>query len=336
MVAKKYAFLFPGQGAQYPKMGLDLYEQSPRVRDLFALASDVAQMDMRKILEEAPEEELKRTDLSQPLITLVNLSAAAVLRERGIQPVACAGFSLGEYAALVEAGVLSVEDCFRLVVARGKAMQAVADRLTAEGASEAPSGGAAAGGVPSSSAGGAPGMMAVLGLPEEEVERLIQRWQKEESLPLYAANFNSPRQVVVAGTGAALSLAEERFKAAGARRVVRLKVAGPFHSPLVAEAQKAFGPLLDSVPFRDPVLPLFSNVTGSLVTTGAEARALALRQIVESVRWTREEAELARLELDGVLEVGPDKVLQGLWKDSGNAAPAFGAGTWAEIEAIEK
>ncbi|TCW60226.1 ACP S-malonyltransferase [Treponema sp. J25] len=335
MVAKKYAFLFPGQGAQYPKMGLDLYEQSPRVRDLFALASDVAQMDMRKILEEAPEEELKRTDLSQPLITLVNLSAAAVLRERGIQPVACAGFSLGEYAALVEAGVLSVEDCFRLVVARGKAMQAVADRLTAEGASEAPSGDAS-GGVSSSSAGGVPGMMAVLGLSEEEVERLIQRWQKEESLPLYAANFNSPRQVVVAGTGAALSLAEERFKAAGARRVVRLKVAGPFHSPLVAEAQKAFGPLLDSVPFRDPVLPLFSNVTGSLVTTGAEARALALRQIVESVRWTREEAELARLELDGVLEVGPGKVLQGLWKEIGSSVPAFGAGTWAEIEAIEK
>ncbi|MCX7948862.1 MAG: ACP S-malonyltransferase [Treponemataceae bacterium] len=335
MVAKKYAFLFPGQGAQYPKMGLDLYEQSPRVRDLFSLASDVAQMDLRKILEEAPEEELKRTDLSQPLITLVNLSAAAVLRERGIQPVACAGFSLGEYAALVEAGVLSVEDCFRLVVARGKAMQAVADRLTAEGASETPRGDTA-GGVSSSSAGGVPGMMAVLGLSEEEVERLIQRWQKEESLPLYAANFNSPRQVVVAGTGTALSLAEERFKVAGARRVVRLKVAGPFHSPLVAEAQKAFGPLLDSVPFRDPVLPLFSNVTGSLVKTGAEARALALRQIVESVRWTREEAELARLELDGVLEVGPGKVLQGLWKDTGNTAPAFGAGTWAEIEAIEK
>ncbi|MEJ5189778.1 MAG: ACP S-malonyltransferase, partial [Breznakiellaceae bacterium] len=293
-------------------------------------------MDLRKVLEEAPEEELKRTDMSQPLITLVNLSAAAVLRERGIQPAACAGFSLGEYAALVEAGVLSVEDCFRLVVARGKAMQAMADRLTAEGAPQAPREDAGASGVPSPSAGGAPGMAAVLGLSEEEVEQLIHRWQKEETLPLYAANFNSPRQVVVAGTWVALSLAEERFKAAGARRVVRLKVAGPFHSPLVADAQKIFAPVLDTVPFKDPVIPLFSNVTGSLVKTGAEARALALRQIVESVRWTREEAELARLELDGVLEVGPGKVLQGLWKEIGSSVPAFGAGTWAEIEAIEK
>ncbi|MCX7655920.1 MAG: ACP S-malonyltransferase [Treponemataceae bacterium] len=331
MVTKKYAFLFPGQGAQYPGMGLDFYEQSAAVRDLFGIASDVAQINFRILLAEAGEDTLKRTDISQPAITLVNLAAAQVLRERGIRPVACAGFSLGEYAALVETGVVGVEDCFRLVTARGRAMQAVADRLMA-GAASSQKGTEEA--FPSSS-GGAPGMAAVLGLPEQQVETLVEQWRTEGLSDLYVANFNSPRQVVVAGTAAALAMAEERFKAAGARRVVRLKVAGPFHSPLVQAAQEEFKPLLEAIPFRHPQIPLFSNVTGKQVTTGQEAKELALRQIVESVRWTAEEGELGRFELDGVLEVGPGKVLQGLWKDTESPIPVFGAGTWKEIEALE-
>ncbi|AEJ20163.1 ACP S-malonyltransferase [Gracilinema caldarium] len=317
MVTKKrIAFVFPGQGAQYPQMALDLYKASRSVQDLFAVASEAAGIDLKALLENATAEELKRTDISQPTITLANLAAASVLREQGVEPIACAGFSLGEYAALACTGVVSYEDCFKLVTARGKAMQKVADRLA------------------SAEAGSAPGMAAVLGLPGEQVEALIAEW-KQGGLPdLYAANFNSPKQVVVAGTASALDQAEERFKAAGARRVIRLQVAGPFHSPLVADALEDFAPVLEGTSFSNPTIPLFSNVTGKQVHSGMEAKKLALRQITEPVRWTSEEAQLAALGLDAVLETGPGKVLQGLWKDSGSAIPVYGAGTSADIQAF--
>lgn len=313
---KRIAFLFPGQGAQYPRMALDLYQESKAVQDLFALASEAAGMDMKALLEEADEERLKRTDISQPAISLANLAAASVLREKGIEPIACAGFSLGEYAALATAGVISDGDCFRLVTERGKAMQKVADRLAR------------------AEAGSAPGMAAIIGLPGEQVESLIAEWKQGGLEGLYAANFNSPKQVVVAGTAAALAEAEERFKTAGARRVVRLQVAGPFHSPLVADALEDFAPVLELTSFIDPKVPLYSNVTGKQVLSGQEAKKLALRQITEPLRWTSEEACLVGLPLDAVLEVGPGKVLQGLWKDTGSTIPAYGAGTLTNIKSV--
>jgi [acyl-carrier-protein] S-malonyltransferase len=315
MVSLSAAFCFPGQGAQYPRMALDLFEAGAGVRGLFAVASDAAGRDLQALLENADPETLKRSDLSQPAITLANLAAAAYLAEKGVVPVACAGFSLGEYAALVAAGVLTIPDCFRLVSARGTAMQKAADRIAA--------------GDPSA----APGMAAVLGLPPEAVEALLAEWRAAGLADLYAANYNSPKQVVVAGSAAALAAAEPRFKEAGAKRVIRLQVAGPFHSPLVASAADEFAPVLAAVPFGDPVLPLFSNVTGALVRTGAEARALALRQITEPVRWTAVEAALAALAPRAILEVGPGKVLQGLWKDTGFTVPVLAGGTVADAEA---
>ncbi|WP_304224554.1 ACP S-malonyltransferase [Gracilinema caldarium] len=316
MVTKKrIALLFPGQGAQYPQMALDLYNASKTVKELFTLASEAAGMDMKALLETASAEELKRTDISQPTISLANLAAASVLREQGIEPEAVAGFSLGEYAALAVSGVICTEDCFKLVSARGKAMQRVADRLAA------------------SDAGSAPGMAAILGLPGEQVDALIAEWREWGLSGLYAANFNSPKQVVVAGTAGALAEAEERFKAVGARRVVRLQVAGPFHSPLVAEALEDFAPVLEATTFMDPRIALFSNVTGKQVLSGQEAKKLALRQITEPVRWTSEEAQIAELAVDAVLETGPGKVLQGLWKDTGSTIPCYGAGTLADIQA---
>ncbi|MFQ3547281.1 MAG: ACP S-malonyltransferase [Termitinemataceae bacterium] len=314
---KKIVFLFPGQGAQYPRMALDLYQASAEVQQLFALASAAAAMDLKALLETADAEILKRTDISQVAISLANLAAAAVLRERGIEPMACAGFSLGEYAALATAGVVSIEDCFKLVSARGKAMQAAAERLAAN-----------------TSTGAAPGMAAILGLSGEQVETLLTEWRQSGLSDLYAANFNSPKQIVVAGTAAALAEAEERFKAAGARRVVRLQVAGPFHSPLVAEALETFAPVLESTPFHNPRCLLLSNVTGDEVRSGQEAKRLALRQITEPVRWTSEEATLISLEPDVLLETGPGKVLQGLWKDMGSSIPCRGAGTLEEIEGV--
>ncbi|MDR0554844.1 MAG: ACP S-malonyltransferase [Treponema sp.] len=321
MVTKdtKTAFLFPGQGAQYQGMALDLLEapfpEAAGVKELFALASDIMGRDMRALLAESDGEALKRTDISQPAITTANLAAAAFLAGRGIVPSAAAGFSLGEYAALAVSGILSTEDCLTLVRERGKAMQEASDRI---GAGDA-----------------APGMAAVIGLAPEQVEELIARWKAEGLEALYGANFNSPKQVVVSGTAQALACAETRFKEAGARRVIRLPVAGPFHSPLMAQAAAAFAPALEAARFNDPAIPFYSNVSGAPVGTGAEARQLALRQITEPVRWTAEEGALAAQgNVEALLETGPGKALQSFWKDSGGVIPVYPAGTLKDIEEL--
>ncbi|MDR2029027.1 MAG: ACP S-malonyltransferase [Treponema sp.] len=326
MVAKDMAvaFLFPGQGAQYQGMALDFLKAGGELRALFALASDIMGQDMKDLLENAGDETLKRTDVSQPVITLANLAAAAFLKERGLSPAGCAGFSLGEYAALVVSAVISLEDCFRLVKARGRVMQESVDSIKAESAKKNP--GAAPDTVE-------PGMAAVIGLSPSQVETLIAQWTAEGLTGLYGANFNSPRQVVVAGTAEALAEAQERFKAAGARRVLRLPVAGPFHSPLIAGAAEKFAPFLEKVSFKDPAIPLYSNVSGKPVRTGAEARELALKQITNPVRWIEEEEAIAASGIGAVVETGPGKVLQGLWKETGSALPCYAAGT---VEAAEE
>jgi [acyl-carrier-protein] S-malonyltransferase len=322
MVKNDVVYLFPGQGAQYQGMALDfLSAGSAAVKQLFDAASAAYGQDAQALLN-SDADTLKRTDVSQPTVTLANLAAAAFLADKGYSPKACAGFSLGEYAALVCAGVISAEDCFRLVKARGAAMQKSADRLR-----EAAGGDASA----------APGMAAVIGLAPEQVEALIAEWSVAGLKDLYAANINSPKQVAVSGTAAALTEAETRFKEAGAKRVIRLQVAGPFHSPLLADAADAFGPALESVTFNDPKIALYSNVAGKLVASGAEAKKLALAQITSPVRWVQEEAALiAAGGFAACLEVGPGKVLQGLWKDSGSELPCYAAGTVEDIGNLEE
>jgi [acyl-carrier-protein] S-malonyltransferase len=296
-------------------MALDFLETKGEAGKLFELASDIMGKDMRVLLRDSGDETLKRTDVSQPAITLANLAAAAYLAEQGITPGACAGFSLGEYAALVVAGVISTEDCLRLVKARGEAMQDVVDRI--------------------GRAGTPPGMAAVIGLAPVQVETLITEWKAAGFSGLYAANINAPRQTVVAGTGQALAEAEARFKKAGARRVIRLQVAGPFHSPLMADAAERFSTVLESVVFKDPLIPLYSNVSGTLITSGVQAKQLSLRQITEPVRWIEEEQAIAgQAGVEAVLETGPGKVLQGLWKDSGSLIPCCSAGTVADINGM--
>jgi len=317
----KVVFLFPGQGAQFKGMAMDLLE-SAEVKNLFNMASDILKQDMTALLRDSETETLMRTDISQPAITLASLAAAACLKEKGISPSACAGFSLGEYAAMATSGVLSTEDCFYLIGQRGSIMQAAADKLK-------------------TSDGESPGMAAVIGLLPEDIEALINNWKKEDpSAGIFAANFNSPKQTVVSGTAAALAEASKRFTDAGAKRFITLKVAGPFHSPLMAEAAEKFGTVLEGITFNDPVIPLFSNVTGKEVKSGEEIKKLALAHITSPVRWTDEEKSIAGLNPDKIIEAGPGKVLQGLWKDflSANAdgieIPCFGAGTAAEINSL--
>ncbi|MDR0291108.1 MAG: ACP S-malonyltransferase [Treponema sp.] len=331
-------YLFPGQGAQYQGMALDFLTSgsagaaSAAVKELFEQASEAFGKDSQALLRDSDIDTLKRTDVSQPTITLANLAAAAFLAEQGWVPKACAGFSLGEYAALVCAGVISAEDCFRLVKARGEAMQKFSDQLRETAGGDAESANAAI---------AAPGMAAIVGLAPDQVEALIVQWTGTGLKDLYVANFNSPKQVVVSGTAAALTEAETRFKEAGAKRVIRLQVAGPFHSPLLAGAADAFGPVLETVVFKDPKIPLYSNVIGKRVGSGVEAKKLALAQITSPVRWIGEEAAImtdskSGLNIEACLEVGPGKVLQGLWKDSGNEIPCHAAGTVEDITKLEE
>ena len=307
----KTVFLFPGQGAQAPGMAIDLLETGKDIKALFSMASDIIGKDMADMLANSSQETLKQTDIAQPAITLANLAAAAYLEEKGIKPAAVAGFSLGEYAALAVSGIISMKDCFFLVNQRGKAMQAAIDKIAADSA--------------------APGMAAVIGLEPDKVESLIAEWKKQDLNGLYAANINSPKQTVVSGSAQALEAAEARFKDAGAKRFMRLQVAGPYHSPYMKEAADAFALDLDKIKFNEPAIPVFSNVTGKQIANGEEAKALALRQIVESVRWTDEEKTIAEFKPGRLLETGPGRVLQGLWKDSGSEIPCLAAGTVEDI-----
>jgi [acyl-carrier-protein] S-malonyltransferase len=310
----KAAFLFPGQGAQYPGMALDFLASSKAAATLFALASEAMGRDIEALLRDSDAEFLKRSDIAQPTVTLANLCAAVFLKDRDLWPVCVAGHSLGEYAALASSGVVSPADCLKLVVARGKAMQETVEHIAG-------------------STDNAPGMAAIIGLVPDQVETLVSA---SGIADLYTANINSPRQVVVAGTAKALGMAEELFKGAGAKRVLRLQVAGPFHSPLMVEAVDRFGPVLESIPFKDPAIPLFSNVSGKAVRSGTEARELALKQITSPVRWIAEETAIAALDIEMALETGPGKALQGLWKDSGIKLPVFAAGKVEDITTLFK
>ena len=307
----KYCFLYPGQGAQYPGMGKDLWESSATIKKLFKDASESTGIDLKSLLFEGSEEDLKATENTQVAVTLVNIASAIVLKERGIESSVCAGFSLGEVSALWDAGVISSKDLFPLVKERGIIMGKAGLAIESRGASS--------------------GMSAVIGLEYDTVAGLIQAEKLEE---VYPANYNSPTQIVVSGTERGLNKADEAFKKAGARRVIRLKVSGPFHCPLMAEAETEYAKALEKYKFSDPVKPVYSNVTAAAVTTGAEAKKLCSRQLTSAVLWVKEEAALLDEGIDICLESGPGSVLSGLWKAVGGNLICRPAGKLEEIENI--
>lgn len=297
-MCKKYAFLFPGQGAQVPGMIKDIAEQSHLVRKVLDSASDITGTDLRALLWNTEQAVLNRSDNSQLAITVASIAVTTFLSEKGIMPSAAMGFSLGEYPALFVSSVLSFEETIRLVMARGNIMQSVCEEIAL------------------ANEGHVPGMCAVLGLLPDEVKRICS------AIPdAYAANMNSAKQTVVSGTFEALAQVEDECKKAGARRVVRLAVAGPFHSPLMQKAADEFAKVVEKISFADPRIPLFSNVTGKQVLSGEEAKKNAVLHLTNPVLWTDEENILgATITGDSLhkwqlLETGPGKVLTGLWKD---------------------
>ena len=309
----KTCFLFPGQGAQYPGMGRDLWDASAGVKELFHSASEATGIDLEALLFRGSEAELQATNRTQLAVTLVNAAVARVLAERGVAAHGYAGFSVGEYAALAAAGVIAHEDLFRIVQARGELME-----QASRGAD---------------TAGGRAGMAAVVGLAPEAVSAALQ----EAGEGVYAANFSSPRQVVLAGTVEGLARAEAACAAAGARRFVRLKVSGPFHSPLIERARERFAEVVANFEFRDPTAPVYANVTGGLVASGAEARRLCVEQIVSGVQWVTEIQSLLAAGYGRFLETGPGSVLTGLLRgfDTGGVECAP-VGTMEQVEAAAR
>ena len=300
----KIAFVYPGQGAQFPGMGKDLWEKYDSVKELFVLASDICGKDMKALLFEGSAEDLKETQNTQTSMTLVSLSVRRAMKDEGIVSSCSAGVSLGEFSAMTDAGIVSEEDTFRLVSRRGEIMME-AGRKAIEDL-------------------GAVGMGAVMGLDFETVDSVV----KESGVPnVFAANNNSPIQVVISGTTDGIAGVQDALKAAGAKRVIPLKVSGPFHTPLLSSGKPAFTEFLATLDFKDPVKDFYSNVTGTVVTTGAEARELSVRQMVSPVQWLVIEKNIASSGVSRVAECGPGNVLTGLWKKSGMEQEAFACGT---------
>ena len=295
-MAEKYAFLFPGQGAQAPGMVKDVAESFSSAKKVIDDVSSIVNLDMAKLLWESDAAQLSRSDNSQIAITAASLALMAALKDKNIKPSAAMGFSLGEFPALYAAGALSFEDVVKVVRQRGLIMQKVCEEIAAK------------------NEGHAPGMTAVLGLSPEKVKEIASGIKDA-----YAANMNSVKQTVVSGTFDALAAVEKAASEAGARRAVRLKVAGPFHSPLMQDAAVEFEKAIADVKFNDPKIKLFSNVTGKECVSGEEAKKSAVLHLTNPVLWTDEEDCLASvMKADGfdkcaALEVGPGKVLSGLW-----------------------
>ncbi|RPI96554.1 MAG: [acyl-carrier-protein] S-malonyltransferase [Spirochaetales bacterium] len=306
----KRCFLYPGQGAQYTGMGKDLFSESSAVREVFSEASDESGIDLEQVLFNGSDEDLLKTENTQVAVTVVNLAAMTYLGERGVESDACAGFSLGEYSSLVDSRVLARSVAFKLVRKRGEIMAKASSGLT----------------------GGPAGMAAVIGLDFEEASVLLDQLKDDD---IYLANHSSPSQIVIAGTDEALEKADKLFEDAGALSFIRMKVSGPFHSPLMASARDEMAEYLKDIDFRDPVKPVFANVTGDKITSGDEARRLCIEQIVSPVRWVAIEEKLVSMGFDQVLEVGPGNVLSGLWKSYTKALRCLPAGTSEAIMGLQ-
>ena len=298
------AFCFPGQGSVEAGMGLEIAEASAAARDVFARGSEASGLDLERLCFQADQEELVDTAIQQPALVATSLAFLEAVKDRlGIVPDFVVGHSVGEFAALAAAESMSIKDAIALVRERGIAM-AEAARLK-------------------------PGSMAaILGLEDEVVEQLCRK-----ILGVWPANYNCPGQIVVSGEHDAVDECIELAQQAGARRAVKLKVSGAFHSPLVARAAERLRPAVERVNFKEPVAPFMSTVTARLETAQRVA-PLLVDQLTAPVRFTQAARELMNKGVHTFVEVGPGNVLSGLVKRIDRTAKAISVNSLAALEKL--
>lgn len=289
------AYVFPGQGAQFSGMGKDLYEKSPKAKELFEKANEILGFDISKIMFEGTDEELKQTKVTQPAIFLHSTILAACLGD-DFKPDMVAGHSLGEFSALVANKTLRFEDGLKLVYQRALAMQRACEQE------------------PST-------MAAILGLEDAVVEEVCA----SISGVVVAANYNCPGQLVISGTVPAVEEACLKLTEAGAKRALLLPVGGAFHSPLMEPAREELAAAIEATQFSAPICPIYQNVTAASVTDPEEIKRNLVVQLTAPVRWTQTMHSMLADGATEVIEVGPGKVLQGLFKKVDRAFPCSSA-----------
>jgi [acyl-carrier-protein] S-malonyltransferase len=291
------AYIFPGQGAQYPGMGKDLYEKSPLAKALFLKANEILGFNITNIMFEGTEEDLKQTNVTQPAIFLHSVLLAKTLEN--FHPEMVAGHSLGEFSALVANGALSFEDGLRLVSKRAHAMQKACQ---AE---------------PST-------MAAIVGLDDEIVEEVCASID-EIVVP---ANYNCPGQLVISGSMAGIDKACEVLTARGAKRALKLVVGGAFHSPLMEPAREELAAAIEATPFSKPICPIYQNVNAAPTSDPEVIKQNLIAQLTAPVRWTQTAKNMIADGATLFTEIGPGKILQGLIKKVDKTAEVAGVNSF--------
>jgi [acyl-carrier-protein] S-malonyltransferase len=301
----KVAFCFPGQGSLEPGMGREIAEGVPEAMDILVRASDAAGLDLVRLCFDAGEEELVETEVQQPALVATSLAMLAAIAKRGLKPDFVVGHSVGEFAALAAASAIKVEDAIALVRERGLAMAEAARRN--------------------------PGSMAaILGLEDETVERICRR-----IVNVWPANYNCPGQVVVSGENPSVDEACAVAEEEGAKRAVKLRVSGAFHSPLVARAADRLRPAIERVKFTEPATPFMSTVTAR-IENARRMGPLVVEQLTAPVRFTQAAQALVKEGVNTFVEVGPGNVLSGLVRRIDRSVKTISVSTPAAIDRLEE
>lgn len=289
------AYIFPGQGSQFPGMGKDLFDQYEIAKKLFNQANEILGFDLSKIIFEGAKEDLQQTSVTQPAIYVHSVVLSKVMGD-SFKPDAVAGHSLGEFSALTAAGAIDFESGLKLVSKRAEAMQKACDHE--------------------------PGTMAaVLGMEDDLVEKICA---DTEGI-VVAANYNCPGQLVISGAVPAIEMACESLKKAGARRALIFPVGGAFHSPLMEPARIELANAIDATSFKTPRCPVYQNVVAKAVNDPLEIQKNLIDQLTAPVKWTQSINEMLKAGATSFIEVGPGKVLQGLVKKISKEANAASA-----------